>query len=1183
MIPMLHIQLLGEFLLASDGKPVTSIDQPRLQSLLAYLVLHRDAPQSRSHLAYLLWPESTDALAHSNLRTLVHRLRQALPHADAFLHSDRHSLQWSTSPQDAPWTLDVLDFEQALAEAKQAEHSGDLAAERQAWEQAVTLYRGDLLPSCYDEWILPERDRLRQEFLGGLQRLIVVLEQTRDYQGAIRAAQRLLRHDPLHEATYCHLMRLYALSGNRAAALRTYHTCATVLERELAAEPGQATREVYAQITQTKVPDSVHPAPCPTLVAGTSLVGRTQEWLALQEAWKDAAAGQPHLLILSGEAGIGKTRLAEELLTWVGRQGYVTASTRCYPLQEEIAYAPVAAWLRADALRPVLANLSSIWLSEVSRLVPNLLEDRPDIPPAGPLLERWQQQRFCEALARAILGTGRPLLLLLDDIQWCDRETLTFLHYLLLFNRQAPLLLVATMRSEEVIPEHPLTSLLLTLRHDRLVTECPLEPLDSTSTALLARQVAGRDLPVSLARVLYQETEGNPLFVVETVRARALEQQREPFPTHSTYNHESASAAPLLPATIQAVIAARLAQLSPGARTVVSIAAVIGRSFTFDVLLRASEQDEDALVQGLDELWQRRIVREQGREAYDFSHEKLREGAYLALSSARRRLLHRRVLSALQAVVAPAAQLAYHALHAGLKDLTFHFSIVAGDDAMRLGAVHEAVAYYEQAQRALVEYDSIPDERHSLSLDEVHHLYIQLGRAYELTSEHQKAQGIYEAMLAFARKANVPTMECAALNHMAMLANWQHLNIERAAALLQEAHQVAERSGDSVGLAETEWGLAQMNYYLVNAKETLLHGEQALALARACGQQELVARSLNVLAYAYELLGRLEEVDTHMEEARAVYTALGNRAMEVDCLCLLAYARIFSGRLKEGLEAARSAYATSREMGNTWGQHYSSLQLTDGLREIGAYSEALEVINQSLTLAGTLDFPPLFIGSYYLLGMVQGTLFALEAACTSLHKATVLNERIKGIPRSRMFGGTLAATYCLSYALAEEWTQAHEYALQAQEARRDHVPYRWSPTLWYETQALVRAGDSERAEQGVRRFGELVERGGKMNTRDRIAYLQSLATFASAQGAPNQAIAHLQAAATLAQEIGLPGELWLIEAALAELYQENGETFQARSTLARAAEIVRSLANAIQDKHLRKTFLSATRVQRVLH
>ena len=116
-IPMLHIQLLGEFSSRSGETPVTSIDQPRLRSLLAYLVLHRDVPQSRSHLAFLFWPESTDAIAHSNLRTLVYRLRQALPCADAFLHSDRQSLQWSPNPQHAPWTLDVLDFEKALAEA----------------------------------------------------------------------------------------------------------------------------------------------------------------------------------------------------------------------------------------------------------------------------------------------------------------------------------------------------------------------------------------------------------------------------------------------------------------------------------------------------------------------------------------------------------------------------------------------------------------------------------------------------------------------------------------------------------------------------------------------------------------------------------------------------------------------------------------------------------------------------------------------------------------------------------------------------------------------------------------------------------------------------------------------------------------------------------------------------------
>src|SRR6266700_4493917 len=198
-IPPLHIHLLGGFHIASGETPVTSIEMPRLQSLLAYLVLHRVSPQSRPHLAYQLWPDSTDAQALTNLRASVHRLRQALPHAGSLLHTDRQVLAWQPS---IPWTLDVLDFEQALLQADQAIQHKDRSAVWQALTNAVDLYQGDLLPSCYDEWILPERDRLRQAFLTALEQLIGLLEEERNYPAAIRAAQRLLRHDPLHEATY---------------------------------------------------------------------------------------------------------------------------------------------------------------------------------------------------------------------------------------------------------------------------------------------------------------------------------------------------------------------------------------------------------------------------------------------------------------------------------------------------------------------------------------------------------------------------------------------------------------------------------------------------------------------------------------------------------------------------------------------------------------------------------------------------------------------------------------------------------------------------------------------------------------------------------------------------------------------------------------------------------------------
>src|SRR5579884_685131 len=173
MIPTLRLRLLGGFLLLSDGTPMTTINSPRLQSLLAYLVLHRSALHNRSHLAFLFWPDSTEERAHTSLRKLVHQLRQALPDIDHFLYSDRQSLSWQPAV-DACWTLDTMELEQELVRVEQAEQRQDTSAQRQALERVVVLYRGDLLPGCYDEWILPERDRLRQLFLQATARLITL-------------------------------------------------------------------------------------------------------------------------------------------------------------------------------------------------------------------------------------------------------------------------------------------------------------------------------------------------------------------------------------------------------------------------------------------------------------------------------------------------------------------------------------------------------------------------------------------------------------------------------------------------------------------------------------------------------------------------------------------------------------------------------------------------------------------------------------------------------------------------------------------------------------------------------------------------------------------------------------------------------------------------------------------------
>src|SRR5436305_7424207 len=264
--------------------------------------------------------------------------------------------------------------------------------------------------------------------------------------------------------------------------------------------------------------------------------------------------------------------------------------------------------------------------------------------------ERPSIQRLFEALARAMLGTHGPLLLLLDDLQWCDRETLAWVHYLLRFDPQARLLIVGTLRAEELTNEHPLQSLLATLRREGQLTQISLERLTAAEAATLAAQLDGRELDAEVATRLYQDTEGNALFVVETVRLglEALEERGRQVSSSAEPKEQGAVQQTRLPPTIQAVITARLEQLSAQARELVSVAAVIGRAFSFEVLTAASGWNDEAVVEALDELGERRIIREQGTDGYDFSHDKLREGAYSALSRARRRLLHRRVADAMK-------------------------------------------------------------------------------------------------------------------------------------------------------------------------------------------------------------------------------------------------------------------------------------------------------------------------------------------------------------------------------------------------------------------------------------------------------------------------------------------------------------------------------------------------------
>lgn len=641
----------------------------------------------------LLWPESGEDAARNLLNQAVHVLRKAVGRRTILTTGDELRLD----PDRVE--CDLIDFRRALEEGRP--------------DRAMKAYGGEFLEglflpesAAFERWAEEERIRVRGDAGQALERLAREREAAGDHVKAVGLWRRRLKLAPHAGRVVRRLMRALAAAGDRGTALREAERHARRLRRELEAEPdpevqalADALRRGPAASDGPAAPSTrAVPGPTETSVGGTEdgrsavdvrgrevpsrpgatgpgerpFVGRREERERLREAWRTAARDGVGFALVAGEAGIGKTRLAEELVAWAARRGVVTAEARSYPAEGRLAFGPAAQWLRTDAIRAGAESLEAAARAELAPLAPELAGRRAE--GERPDHEGRYRQRFFRALARAVLGRGRPRLFLLDDLQWCDRDTLQWLHYLLRFDPAAPFLALGTMRVEEVGPDHPAEELLRALRReeDVTLTEIEVGTLGPEATAELGASVAGRELGEAEVARLVRETEGHPLFIVEGVQAGLLARPED---------HQPESAP--IPDRVRAVIRDRLALLSPRAGEVARVAATVGREFGSDVVIRASGLDAEAVADALDELVERRLIRS-ARERLDFTHDKLREVIYGDLPPYRRRLLHGNVARALEEE------------HDGDLD------VIAGAVAIhheRAGSSERALALYRQAAR----------------------------------------------------------------------------------------------------------------------------------------------------------------------------------------------------------------------------------------------------------------------------------------------------------------------------------------------------------------------------------------------------------------------------------------------------------------------------------------------------
>jgi DNA-binding SARP family transcriptional activator len=870
-LPAVRVELLGGFRVFIDGRPVPRSPTVRQQQLIAFLLLHgRGTPVPRHRLAGSLWPESSDAQALTNLRRELHHLREDWPALDARIDAGSRTLAW----QEHRASVDIAEFDAAADRG--------LAGDRRALQEAARLYRGDLLPDCTGEWIDAERERLSLRARQVLARLAASLETQRAFADAIEYAQHWLRLDPLDEQAWCALMRCHARRGDRATALHLYQQCAALLKQELGVPPSASTRQTYREILDVDPETPI--APVPPRATVYPLVGRHSEWQALLGAWHATAAGRSRMFVIRGEAGIGKTRLAEELIDWCRLKNISTVTARCYAGEGRLAYAPIATWLKSEVLQPTLMTMDAAWLTDVARIRPELIASRPEVPAPDRQLESWQRLRFFEAVTQ-VFRSAAPLLLVADDLQWADADTIEWLQYFLRSASETSCLVVATVRAEEEQDNPALKRLLAHLERQEAVAAVSLGALDSAASAQLAAAVMERQLDEATQARTFRETEGHPLFIVERGRMDMA---------------GSPGAASVQLPRVQSVVAARLALLSEEARAAAEVAAAVGRDFRFDILAQASDLEEDVLVRALDELWQRHIVRVQSDERWDFSHDRIREVAYSGIGPARRRLIHRRIAQGMELLFANrldevSASIAMHLDRGGQAARAVPFLERAAAVATRVSAHREAIRCLTYALSLLETLPSGQDRddrelalRSSLSIalnstrgyaaPEVEH---NLNRVFELSQAEGRGQlpvrwlwvaftlrfmqgdltGTREVSeLALQRSASDPSCRCEAHHAMGGLLSClgeldaSRNHFEAALAAYDENHPQRSALGSDLGVFAHAW-YSHTRWLLGDEDAALAHIEQGIALARRLDHTYSLTLALAYAALLHQMRG----------------------------------------------------------------------------------------------------------------------------------------------------------------------------------------------------------------------------------------------------------------------------------------------------------------------------------------